>query len=291
MPPTQSPDPELAARKKMSFAQAEGAEELPSQLKRGEITPQMRSYLWAMIWESLKQCRRSTDWSGYYMDDPWRSILAAKHTVRDHKMADEFSNDADKLVADLKKTFSNGSCVEVLDLTEWILRRNACPSGLGSAIKTALEMSHSAYTVVDNDTVMPVSSPEESVAVIDAIKAASAAGLSGPRQHLKLAAQRLSSGKWADSIRESISAVESAAKIIEPSGGGLKPALAALAKKNKIHGALREGFASLYGFTSDEDGIRHALLEKAEAEVDATDAQYMLGACASFVSYLIAKAR
>jgi hypothetical protein len=58
-----------------------------------------------------------------------------------------------------------------------------------------------------------------------------------------------------------------------------------------IHGALKTGFSSLYGFTSDEKGIRHPLLLETKAQVDETDALYMLGSCAAFVSYLINKAR
>ena len=59
----------------------------------------------------------------------------------------------------------------------------------------------------------------------------------------------------------------------------------------RIHGALKSGFLSLYGYTSDEKGIRHALLEKDAPSADETDALFMMGACASFVSYLINKAR
>jgi hypothetical protein len=53
---------------------------------------------------------------------------------------------------------------------------------------------------------------------------------------------------------------------------------------------MKKGFASLYAYTSDEGGIRHALLEDA-AKVDETDALFMLGACAAFVSYILNKAR
>jgi hypothetical protein len=38
-------------------------------------------------------------------------------------------------------------------------------------------------------------------------------------------------------------------------------------------------------------GVRHALIADGESPVDETDALYMLGACAAFVSYLINKAR
>ena len=41
----------------------------------------------------------------------------------------------------------------------------------------------------------------------------------------------------------------------------------------------------------DEKGIRHPLLDKGDAEVDETDALFMIGACGAFVSYLINKSR
>jgi hypothetical protein len=45
-----------------------------------------------------------------------------------------------------------------------------------------------------------------------------------------------------------------------PSGDFAK-ALARLEASAKIHGALKSGFGSIYGFTSDEKGIRHPLLD------------------------------
>lgn len=44
------------------------------------------------------------------------------------------------------------------------------------------------------------------------------------------------------------------------------------------------------GCTSDKKSIRHAI-EDTASKVDETDAMFMLGACAAFVSYLINKAR
>jgi hypothetical protein len=83
---------------------------------------------------------------------------------------------------------------------------------------------------------------------------------------------------------------ESVVRVLEP-GGDFGKALAKLDAKVGIHGAMRAGFASLYGSTSDEKGIRHALLEVPAASVDKTDALFMIGACAAFVSYLINKSR
>ncbi|MEH2627060.1 hypothetical protein V1292_005115 [Bradyrhizobium sp. AZCC 1719] len=58
-----------------------------------------------------------------------------------------------------------------------------------------------------------------------------------------------------------------------------------------MHPALKRGFSAIYGYTSDEGGIRHALLDSGEAAVDEVDAIFFIGACSSFVSYLIGKAR
>ena len=47
----------------------------------------------------------------------------------------------------------------------------------------------------------------------------------------------------------------------------------------------------IYGYSNAEKGIRHPMLDESSAKVDEIDAQFMFGACASFISYLIAKAR
>jgi hypothetical protein len=73
--------------------------------------------------------------------------------------------------------------------------------------------------------------------------------------------------------------------------GKLAEAHAKLESSVSIHGALKSGFSSIYGCTSDEKGIRHALINEAVAKADETDAIFMLGAGAAFDSYLIGKAR
>ena len=44
---------------------------------------------------------------------------------------------------------------------------------------------------------------------------------------------------------------------------------------------------SLYGYTSDAEGIRHALSDV--PTLDAADAKFMLVTCAAFMTYLIQK--
>jgi hypothetical protein len=70
-----------------------------------------------------------------------------------------------------------------------------------------------------------------------------------------------------------------------------KPFPSKLEQKSNIHGALKKGFLALYGFTSDEQGIRHPLLDKEAPAVDEADAMFMIGACSAFLSYLTNKSR
>lgn len=110
--------------------------------------------------------------------------------------------------------------------------------------------------------------------------------------HLSTALSLLSDRKSPDyrnSIKESISAVESISKIIAGDRKAeLGKALKVLSDKIGLHNGLKAGFSSIYGYTSDEGGIRHAMSD--EKEIYFEDAKYMLVACSAFVNYLIMKA-
>lgn len=84
--------------------------------------------------------------------------------------------------------------------------------------------------------------------------------------------------------------MESVAEMLEPSAN-LAKALGKLEASAGIHGGMKKAFLALYGYASDEQGIRHALLFSDAPDVDETDALFMIGACAAFVSYLINKSR
>lgn len=47
------------------------------------------------------------------------------------------------------------------------------------------------------------------------------------------------------------------------------------------------GFNNLYGYTSDESGIRHGGINFIDSPAE--DARYMLVSCSAFINYLIEK--
>lgn len=93
---------------------------------------------------------------------------------------------------------------------------------------------------------------------------------------------------YKNSIKESISAVESMCCIICGKKVELGKALGKLEKNGiYIHGAMKNGFQALYGYASDESGIRHGGIE--DKEVTEEDAKFMLVSCSAFVNYLKVK--
>lgn len=138
----------------------------------------------------------------------------------------------------------------------------------------------------------PISNPAETTAIAGAIEATSRTGLHGAHVHLETALKQL--GKkpepdYRNAIKEAISAVESISMQLSGNDSqGLAGALNALEEKMQIHGSLKSAFIKLYGYSSNEDGIRHAILD--EPNVGFDEAKYMIVACSAFVNYLISKA-
>ena len=93
-----------------------------------------------------------------------------------------------------------------------------------------------------------------------------------------------------NSIKESISAIESVCKILSGlSNTALSPALNAIEEKTKLNPRLKEVFQKLYGYTSGAQGIRHALIE--EPTIDFEDAKFILVLYSAFVNYMVVRAQ
>jgi hypothetical protein len=274
-------------RKNLTFSQAEGIEPLPQPLKLGEISELTRSLLWREFHHSLS----SSHYEGN-VGSGWRVVLSDWHVEELCRPIDEFSPRLHTVAEKVKEVILKAPWNKVLDFLLFILRHRNCPTKFVRRINFCFEKSRAAYFVAPGPpTIMPRATAQEGAAIVGALKTLDSAGLGGARTHLLQAGERLNKGDYPDSVRESINAVESVARKLDPEAkGGLAPALKALERHAAIHGALRAGFSSIYGYTSDEDGIRHSMLEGGAA-VDLEDAVFMLGACASFTSYLVGKAR
>ena len=199
----------------------------------------------------------------------------------------------------IKKQFYALTWYEVYDFVEFIVeryerardRQRYRKDQLRLILNSIFEDDLSGYRFVGEE-LAPLSNPAEVAAIEAALATTSRTGLAGAHAHIEAALQLL--GKRPDpdyrnSVKEAISAVEALAKQLGTADSqGLAGALNALGKKVSLHGGMRAGLLSLYGYTSDEGGIRHAMLE--ESSVGFDEAKYMVVACSAFVNFLAAKA-
>ena len=157
-------------------------------------------------------------------------------------------------------------------------------------LNNCLEKENSAYRIINNE-ITPITSEQEIQSIEDALKNTNQ--YSGVQQHLNQALKLMSDRQnpdYRNSIKESISAVESICKIVtNEDKATLGKALKIIEDKHGLHAALKGSLSQLYGYTSDADGIRHAMLE--ESNLSYIDAKFMLVACTNFINYLIEKTK
>jgi hypothetical protein len=176
----------------------------------------------------------------------------------------------------------------VYDFIEFIASLTINPGEFRKHCNSVLERENSGYRFVSN-VITPISDSTELQAIDDAIRQPNIFG--GATAHLKSALALLSDRRnpdYRNSVKESISAIESLCRVLTGNvKATLGDALSILEKKQVLHGALRQSFSALYGYTSDEGGIRHAMLD--ELKLSFADAKYMLVASSGFINYLIGK--
>lgn len=289
---------DIELRKKLTFKEAEGLVPLPSQLKWGALNKEMRSILWVSFYIELEDAF-SSDPTGYHgstLNNPLRGVLMREHAYRRHEPINTFNYSGifkSDFVKPYQRLFFNSEPAEVLDFIQFVLRDKSCSKPLKDHwIKDLCDESTPYSVVFDPCTIVPKISEEEAHSISESLNEVSKSKFGGSKSHFSAASAALSDGRNSDAIRESIHAVESAVKVIAgKEQSTLAGALPSLQKLLKLHPALMEAVKKLYNYTSDEKGIRHALIDEGNKNVGQSEAIFMFGACASFVSYLITKSK
>ncbi|QIO04658.1 AbiJ-NTD4 domain-containing protein [Acinetobacter shaoyimingii] len=206
-----------------------------------------------------------------------------------------------KLTAFIKDYLYKNEWYAFYDLIEFIIQNKSGYISFGGktvysqtqftkVINLALESENSAYRII-NEEIVEITSEQEVQSIEEALQNSNP--YSGVQQHLNQALQLMSDRQnpdYRNSIKDSISAVESICKIVtNDDKASLGQALKIIETKYGLHEALKKSLSQLYGYTSDADGIRHAMLE--ESNLTYIDAKFMLVACTNFINYLIDKTK
>ena len=207
---------------------------------------------------------------------------------------DHLSDDWSEVLKKLRNYFFNAKWYEIYDFIEFIANNHYSKdyentnAFFMSACNKNLEKEMAAYRFVDG-LITRITEEEEIKAIEKAIDEGEQLVSQHVRRSLELLSDR-SKPDYRNSIKESISAVERlAAHVTGEDKGTLGQLLKKLDEHIELHPALKTAFSSLYGYTSDEGGIRHALTEK--EVVDFEDAKFMLVTCSAFINYVEGKMR
>lgn len=232
----------------------------------------------------------------------WTHFL--KFNINEIKtMLDDFDEiDQSKFIDLLYKQYKNELVLpwyRVYELFEFVGNESSDNKKAGkyfaAKINEALVLSRSGYRYIIN-VFIPISNANElsEIATASTYKLHSLELVS---THMCQAVTHYSDKQKPDyrnSIKESISAVESLCKLIaKDNTTTLAPALEKTTKELNLNPHLREAFKNFYKYTSDAAGIRHGLkdTDKDTDQPNQEDARFFLVTCSAFVNLVIEKAR
>jgi hypothetical protein len=274
----------------MKFSERLSIQPIKTQLQTDSIDTDLKNSLWTVVHETFLA-----------LDDSRYSDLKPKFSAVCFRLwIDFFKYPIDTLLLERDETVRKGTFSEFLrawffkakwfeiyDILDFLADFEI--KGFVAHCNIFLEREVSAFRFVDNKLTR-ITSEEEIKEIEDALK--SDDKYINVKKHLSIALGHLSDRKnpdYRNSIKESISAVEALCIIITgDQKASLGTALKVIEKEHKLHGSLKNAFTSLYGYTSDKSGIRHALTEDSTI-LGFDDAKFFLVSCSAFVNYLISK--
>lgn len=275
--------------KRLTFGQRQGLRPVSETIQTDGMNHELRNGLWNAFYFQMQE----TD--GFFAAGLYDTGLI--HSFAKAMWADHFGLPVDRLptgqqmvYAALRDRFFKSEWWQVYEFLEaallcWPSNQSNDARDLQKSLNVVLERELSGFRFVGGIATQ-ITSTEEIASIEDALRDDRFAGVS---EHLGKALRHLSSKPQPDlqnSIKESISAVEAMAQIVTKKRGATLPdALESMKRSgHPIHTALRQGLEKLYAYTSDAEGIRHALME--ESTLTVADARFMLVACSAFVNYL-----
>jgi len=185
----------------------------------------------------------------------------------------------------MKTHFMDAKWFEVYDFLEFVVQNwsGGGDDQIATGINSILENELCAFRFVGKQ-IVPITDELE----LEAIDQAASNAPDAVKRHISRAVELLSdrsSPDYRNSVKEAISAIEAVCQTVTGDKKGTLGKL--LGKVDGLHPAFKTALSSMYGFTSDAEGIRHALLD--EPTLTFTDAKFFLVQAAAFVNYISGK--
>lgn len=276
----------------LSFSQRMGITPVKVNIQTDGMTDELRVILWNTMCVTVLfnfspgNSFNKTSTDGLFLKSVWTDFLKSP--------IDEFSDSWIGWKNILKPIFFDMKWNRVYDFIQFVLdyhpSNNFIVKQFIPKCNKALEAELSGYRIVGK-VLIPITSEQEIIEIEGALKDTSK--IKAISLQLEQSLRKLSDRENPDyrgSIKESISAVETLCRIVTHQPKlELGKALKQIESQGKIdlHPALKDAFMKLYGWTSDDNGIRHALMD--EPNIEFEDSKFMLVSCSAFINYVLAK--
>lgn len=277
----------------MSFSERYGYKPIREIIQIESMDEPLKNGLWSLlmlhVWNQVHYSQGM--YGGYHLsNNKDHKILCERLWFNYFKNSlDQLDDNWTKVLEQLRRYFFDCKWFEIYDFIEFVannFNKYQFHEKFTSSCNSLLEKEMSAYRFVGG-TITRITEQHEVAEIEQALEESK-----GPvRTHLRRSLELLSdreSPDYRNSIKESISAVESFVLITIGQGKGT---FGQLIKKLEtdfgLHPALKTAFSSLYGYTSDEGGIRHAMTEL--EKTDFNDAKFMLVVCSAFINFVEGK--
>ena len=283
----------------LTFSQRNGYEALPKAMRLEELSDDLKREIWNIVRRLLveKRGERDNTFGGpryyFYSSSDQRfaeRVIGGHSRVPEERIPTNYG-DVESYFRDIILNSENFN--KTLDFIE-ILVNDPEGAVLVEDIKSVFNLRGAAYRL-DTSTppyqFLPCASKEQGDAIQKSIEILHAHEMRGAEVHLRDASSHINAQQYRDAIVDSIHAVESVARLVDPKASTtLGPALNSLEKEGLLKSkVLKSALQKLYNYTNSAQGLRHALLDKKLSDIGQDEALFMFGACASFAAYLANK--
>ncbi len=271
----------------ISFSEKNGLKKIKA-IQYREIDYDLKRDLWNLVYRKFKEHKYTTIIPNKW-DENFNLLIDKIYSDFIKVEIDAIPEICEQNIQRIKIFFFQCEWYEIYDFIEIIyenIDNNIERDTFNNECNEILRKENSAYRLVKG-IVTQVTCSEEISAIEDAIQKSDNEVSTHLQKSLKLLSNK-TEPDYENSIKESISAVESLVRILLNKPG---KTLSDLLKNYtmKIHPSFQAGLEKIYAYTSDEGGVRHAFRKDNDREVDSVDAVFMLVICSAFVNYISQK--
>ena len=217
----------------LTFSQRNGYEPLPEPMCLEHLSQELRVEIWDDL---LSLCRSLLLYESDFMP-PYKEYFVYVLGRLDKRPRDEIGSSPADILGNFKSIVMRKEFNKVFDFIELIVNGNQSverfTNNFAQSVKYFLEEHQAAYQLDTSERpyrIVPRASKEAGEATQKAVETVRKGGMVGASTHLRDAVTHINDKQYADSIADSISAVESVARKIVPEASTLGQALKSLEK-------------------------------------------------------------